>query len=109
MGETTMREREFECGAGLGLKVYPHLPLDKPDIFMASAGSVEAVPFWDADGVIVWGVRLNISYSSPLTKQESDKLQTAIARCWQWIESRRISAGFSREVANETGRGEDYR
>jgi hypothetical protein len=69
------------------LIVYPYLRESEPDFFMASAGSIEAVRYVDADGVQAKGVRMNIGFNRPISRDETDELKAAIDRCWQWFET----------------------
>jgi len=94
-----MRARVSESFGSESLYVYPHLELDAADVFMASAGNVEALRYWlDDTGKRVWGVRINISYRLPLTREDSDQLQAAINLCWKWIEHQQEEADTGRDA-----------
>jgi hypothetical protein len=68
------------------LLIYPYLAEDAPDVYMASAGHVEALYYWTPENEETSGIRINCSYSDPFTREESDKLKAAIDRCWEWLD-----------------------
>lgn len=70
------------------LQVYPHADDNASDRQLAGRGYVEAASYWPnvTKPERVWGVRINISYSGFVSRKETDDLQAAIVRCWEWIE-----------------------
>lgn len=82
----TLREQIFKSWRGQSLCVFPFVALDTPEKFLASAGHVEAGLYDDGDEGLVWGVRINIGFREPCDRAACAKLQTAIDRCWQWID-----------------------
>jgi hypothetical protein len=89
------KEREREAGGCKSLQVYPSLAPDASFEEMAFSGCVEALEWWDTDNIRskAYGVRINISWREPMTREESDKLQAAINRCWQWIDAQKSTTG----------------
>lgn len=84
-----MKERIYKSEInGESLIVYPHVPDDSPPIPLA--GNVEGMMYWDEAGKKLWGVRLNIGYRMPMTKEQSEELIAAINRCWEWIAERQV-------------------
>ncbi len=80
------RELIYLSGDGKCLRVFPHLDFNAPDAFMAAAGNCEALRYWNDADECVWGVRINISYDAPQSREKCERLRGAIERCWQWID-----------------------
>lgn len=78
------------------LHVYPHVAADVSDRMLAGAGAVEAVNYWpdyQNPKYKIWGVKINITYSGPLSMKQTEELKSAIDRCWRWIAEQEKSNG----------------
>ena len=86
-----MRERITDNWGSPCLQVYPHADENTPDVYLTSAGYVEAIRYWTGgvNPVPMWGVRISIAYPEPLQRDKTDELQSAIRRCWEWIDENR--------------------
>jgi hypothetical protein len=83
-----MRERVTDSFGTKSLQVYPHATESTSPARLAACGSVEALTYFTNTGQKTVGVRLNISYQEPMTREKSEQLKAAIDRCWQWIDER---------------------